>query len=152
MSTLPDTIPTIAGFEAWCRAVMGITTTAMPVNDPGFTYAFTFANSLVPAYMSCIDPTIYTATVYNLGGSNVLQYQQDQTGQTFFTTARASYGINSFVAGVISSSGDEATSDTFAVGHGLQNLDLISLQAIKNPYGRQAMAYLQAMGTVWGSS
>ena len=89
-------------------------------------------------------------TVYNFGGSNLLQWQQDYIGQTFFADARKSYNINGFVAGVVTSAADSSTSEALVVGKGLQNLDLISLQAIKNPYGRQAMAFMQALGTLWG--
>jgi hypothetical protein len=150
MSTVPNTTPTVADFEAWCRSVMGISTTVMPTNDPGFALAFAFSQAMVPIQMAQLDAVIYTYTVYNLGGSYILQWQQDQTNQTFFAAARTAYGINNFVAGVISASNDESTGETLAVGEGLQNLDLLSLQAIKNPYGRQAMAWIQALGTNWG--
>ena len=33
---------------------------------------------------------------------------------------------------------------------GLQNLTITDLQRIKDPYGRQAIAYMQSIGTLWG--
>ena len=146
----PITSPSLIGFIAWTRAVMGIPTTAISDSDPGYAYAYQVALDLVPYDFQSYSPDIYTLTVYNFGGSNLLQWQQDIRGQTFFTDARASYGMNGFVAGVINSAADSSTSESLAVGHGLQNLDLISLQAIKNPYGRQAVAFLQSLGTLWG--
>ena len=58
--------------------------------------------------------------------------------------------MNNFVAGVVNAASDVTTSESLSVGKGLQNLDLISLEAIKNPYGRQAIAYMQSLGTLWG--
>lgn len=146
----PITTPSLVGFIAWTRAVMGIPTTVIADNDIGYSYAYQVALDLVPLDFSVLSPDIYTLTVYNLGGSNLLQWQQDITGQTFFADARKSYGINNFVAGVISGAGDVSTNESLVIGAGLQNLDLISLQAIKNPYGRQAMAFMQSLGTLWG--
>ena len=147
---MPDTTPTLTGFVTWCQTVMGIPTSAMASNDPGFAIALAFAEAIVPPEMSTMNPMIYTATVYNWGGSQILQYQQDYAGQTFFSSARKNYGINNFIAGVINSASDTGTSDSLTIGEGLQNLDLLSLQAVKNPYGRQALAYMQALGTLWG--
>ena len=146
----PITTPSLVGFIAWTRAVMGIPTTVIADNDIGYSYAYQVALDLVPLDFSVLSPDIYTLTVYNLGGSNLLQWQQDITGQTIFADARKSYGINNFVAGVISGAGDVSTNESLVIGAGLQNLDLISLQAIKNPYGRQAMAFMQSLGTLWG--
>jgi hypothetical protein len=146
----PITPPSLAGFIAWTRAVMGIPTTAIADNDVGYQYAYQVALDLVPLDLNVLSPDIYTLTVYNMGGSNLLQWQQDYVGQTFFADARKAYGINNFVAGVVTGAGDVSTNESLAVGKGLQNLDLISLQAIKNPYGRQAIAFMQSLGTLWG--
>jgi len=142
--------PTLAGFIAWSRAVMGLTTIVIADTDIGYSYAYQVSLDLVPMDFSVLAPDIYTLAVYNMAGSNLLQWQQDMPGQTFFAYARASYGINNFVAGVINSAADSTTSEALSVGKGLQNLDLISLQAIKNPYGRQAIAFMQSLGTLWG--
>ena len=142
--------PTLTGFIAWTRAVMGIPTSAIPDNDIGYQYAYQVALDIVPLDFTQASPDIYTLTVYNLGGSNLLQWQQDITGQTFFADARASYSMNSFVAGVVDSANDVSTSETLSVGAGLKNLTLFDLQAIKNPYGRQALLYMQTLGTLWG--
>jgi len=142
--------PTLEGFIAWSQAVMGLNSMVINPTDVGYTYAFAVAKDIVPQDFLTLSPDIYTLTVYNYGGSLLLQWQQDIRGQTFFADARQAYGMNSFVAGVISSASDVSTSETLAIGQGLQNLDLISLEAVKNPYGRQAIAYMQSIGTLWG--
>jgi len=142
--------PTLTGFVAWSQAVMGLTSIVIPPTDPGYAYAFQIALDVVPQDFAATVPDIYTLTVYNWAGSQLLQFQQDQPGQTFFADARAAYGINSFVAGVISSASDVSTSESLAVGKGLQNLSLLDLQRVKDPYGRQAIAFMQAIGTLWG--
>ena len=143
--------PTLAGFIAWTRAVMGIPTTVMADDNPGFEYAFAIAVDMVPLDLNRI-PDIYTLTVYNWGGSNLIQFQPDPVGQTFFADARKAYGVNSFVAGVIEHAADSTTSESLAIGHGLKNLDILSLQKLKDPYGRQALAYMMAIGPLWGLS
>lgn len=142
--------PTLTGFIAWARAVMGVPTTAIADSDPGFAYAFQVALDVVPQDFSATVPDIYTLTVYNWAGSQLIQFQQDITGQTYFADLRASFGVNNFVAGVVSAASDVSTSETLAIGKGLQNLDMMSLQRIKDPYGRQAVAFMQSLGTLWG--
>ena len=143
--------PSVTDFQVWAAATMGLTTTVIPSNDPGYSFAFQVAQDLVPYDLMAI-PDIYTLCVYNYAGSLLLQNQQDQAGQTFFANARTAYGINSFVAGVINGSNDVSTGQTLSVGKGLQNLDLNSLQLLKDPYGRQALTYMQMIGTLWGLS
>jgi hypothetical protein len=142
--------PTLSDFIAWTRTYMGIPTTAIPDNDPGYAISYQIALDLVPENFATYSPDIYTLTVYNWGGSQLLQTQPDITGQTFFADARKAYNLNSFVGGVISSANDVSTGETLAVGVGLQNLTLLDLQRIKDPYGRQAIAYMQTLGTLWG--
>jgi len=142
--------PTLQGFIAWAYAVMGIPTTAMSPTDPGWNYAYTVSVDLVPTDFANTLKDIYTLTVYNYAGSQLLQFQQDYPGQTFFTAARQAYGINNFIAGVVTSASDVSTSETLAVGQGLQDLGLLDLQRIKDPYGRQAVAFMQTLGTLWG--
>jgi len=142
--------PTLDGFIAWAQWAMGIPTTAMSPTDPGWNYAFVVALDLVPYDYANSLPDIYTLTVYNFGGSLLLQFQQDYDGQTFWAEARAKFGVDSFVAGVINSASDVSTSQSLTVGQGLSNLTLIDLQRLKDPYGRTALGYMQALGTLWG--
>ena len=142
--------PSLDGFILWARAVMGIPTAAMSNDDIGWAFAYQIAKDLIPPDLCLMSADIYTQTVYLWGGSQLIQYQQDYPGQVFFTNARIAYGINTFVAGVISSAADATTSESLTVGTGLSNLDLLSLQRVKDPYGRAAVSYLQTIGTLWG--
>ena len=149
--TAPDySQPTLEGFIAWTRAVMGLPTVVIPDDDVGYIVTFKVAKDMVPEILQSGSPTIYTLTVYNWAGSLLLQFQPDIQGQTFFQDARAGFGINSFVAGVIDSAGDVSTNEHLIVGTGLSNLQIVDLQRIKDPYGRQALAYMQSIGTLWG--
>lgn len=143
--------PTLAGFQAWAAMVMGLSPTVIAPNDPGYAYAFQVATDLVPQTLMAI-PDLYTLAVYNFAGSQLLQFQNDLPNSTFFADARKGYGINSFTPGVITESHDVSSGQTMAVGKGLQNLDVLSLQLLKNPYGRQALMLMQTTGTLWGIS
>lgn len=144
--------PTLAGFVQWGQTVMGIPSTAMSPTDPGWAFAFQVATDSIPTSYFTNLPDIYTLAVYNWGGSLLIQFQQDYPGQTYWLNARANFGINNFVAGVITDSADSSTSQSFAIGHGLQDLTLLDLQRIKDPYGRTALSFLQQIGTLWGLS
>ncbi len=138
--------PTLDGFIAWSYWALGVPTTAMSPTDVGWAYAYQVALDLVPCEINQASKDIYTLTVYNIGANNLIQFQQDYAGQTFWDDARKSYGINNFVAGVINSASDEGTGESLTIGEGLQNLDLLSLNLLKTPWGRQALAYMQALG------
>jgi len=142
--------PSLNGFIAWAQAVMGIPTQAMSPTYPGWNYAYVLALDIVPTDFAATVPDIYTLTVYNWAGSQLLQFQQDYAGQSYFTTLRAQFGINNFIAGVVTSAGDVSTNEALAVGHGLRDLSLLDLQRIKDPYGRVALSYMQQLGTLWG--
>jgi hypothetical protein len=144
--------PTLDGFIAWSRVVMGLPTTAIADDNIGYAYAFQIALDMVPRDFLCCLPDIYTLTIYNWAGSQLIQFQQDILGQTFFADARQAYGINNFTAGVVNSANDVSTSYSLTIGKGLENLSLIDLQKLKDPYGRQALAYMQTIGTLWGLS
>lgn len=122
----------------------------MPDADPGFQTALDYANQWIPVYLNSLSPALYTAASYNWAASLLIQYQQDQPGEVFFAQARQAFGSNNFVPGPISSVHNEATSQSMAIGKGLQNMTLTDMQRVKDPYGRAALAILMDLGTVWG--
>ena len=148
----PDAIPTEAGFVLFCRDVAGITTTVMPDGDPGFDYAYAFALQWIPQTLNCVSGIMYTAAIYNWGVSLLVEFQQDQSGQTFFDNLRTKFGVSNFLAGVIQSTSDESTSDTLEIGTALSNMNLEDLQRVKDPFGRRALSILSALGPYWGLS
>jgi len=150
---MPDLAPTLAGFTTFCQNVAGITTDAMPADDPGFQDALTYALAWVPCEMQCMSGLLYTACVYNLGVSLLLNYQPDQPGSCFFGGLRTAYKIGNFVPGVVSATSDQATSTTLTVGTQLANLSLWDLQTMADPFGRRAIAIMGECGPgVYGLS
>lgn len=147
---MSETTPTLEGFTAFCRDVAGIDENAMPDGNAGFQIALNVGVAWIPLVLKQIDCTIYTYTVYQWGVSWLLQWQSDQEGETFFQDMRSRYGVNNLVPGVISSTSDESTATSLTVGKALSDLDLVSLQEIKNPFGRAAVATLMSLGPIWG--
>jgi hypothetical protein len=159
--------PTLAGFLAFVRNVMGITSEQLPDDSVYLGYAFDVALALVSLDLGNpgVDGTgsIYSLAVYNLAGDRLLNYAQDvpdapsvpgsgDPGLPFFAYARQSYGVNSFVAGVIEASSDETDSVSIAVPESLREVSLSDLSNLKTPYGRQYLAFAQQLGTLWGLS
>ena len=144
--------PTLAGFTAWVRGVMGVTTTQLPDNSPALGYAFAVAMEIVNLQLQSASALIYELAVYNLAGDNLINWAPDQPGSTFFADLRKSFGCNSFVGGIISSTSDEGTSESIQVVKSLENLVLSDLQSLKTPYGRQYLAFAMRVGTLWGIS
>jgi hypothetical protein len=154
---------TIAGFLDFIRNAMQIPVQALPDDSPSIPIALAIAEDLTNPALRAIQspscstlgytgPGIYELAVYNLGGDNLINFAQDVSGGTFFQTARQSYGINSFVAGVISSTSDNGTGESMVVPESLKNITLQNLQQLKTPYGRQWLYFSQAYGTLWGIS
>ena len=108
MSSPIENTPTLAGFITWAQTVMGIPTTALSPTDLGWSYAFAIAKDIVPTDFSSVVPDIYTLTVYNWAGSQLLQFQQDYPGQNYFAALRAQFGINNFIAGCLLYTSDAA--------------------------------------------
>ena len=143
--------PTLAGFWAFIRGTMGINSVVLP--DSSTTVPFAYKVAKVIANMDfAILPPIYSLMVYNLGGSNVINFAPDQNGQTYFADLRKNFNINSFIAGVVSASRDEATSQTLVVQKAAEDFTLADLQLLKDPYGRVYLQFAQKYGGLVGIS
>jgi hypothetical protein len=161
-------MPTLAGFLNFIRTGMGIDSTVLPDNSVWITYAFNVAMAIVNQALGAVgvDPvsgtTIYTLAVYNLAASNLLNFAQDLPGaanvqgsdppQPFFAYTRSKWNMTSFVSGVVQSTSDEGTSMSVVVPKALEDLTIANLQQLKDPYGRQYLAFAQDYGTLWGLS
>lgn len=155
--------PTLAGFTAWVRSAMGITTSVLPDNSVWLTYAFGDAIDIVNKAILQASPLQYTLAVYNLGGSNLINFAQDLPGaptipgstppQPFFAAARTQWNIYGFVAGVVNATSDEGTSMSLTVPESMAKFSLSDLQQLKDPYGRTYLAIAQKYGpSAWGLS
>jgi hypothetical protein len=152
---------TLAGFIAWIRASMGITTTVLPDSSTWITFAYSLALDMVNADVQNYSQDIYTLMVYNLGGSYIVNFAQDVSTAIvagsnppapFFANLRQTWNINGFNPGVIQSSSDEGTSQSFVVSEAAKTFSLADIQQLKDPYGRTYLQFAQQIGTLWGIS
>jgi len=148
--------PTFAGFNDFVYSVMMIPELALPSGSPVINIAFQSANLAVNQMLVFGNNTDFspiTLATYNLGGSNLINYAQDQPGRTYFKDLRESLGINKFAPGVVSSTGDSGTSTSLLNPEFMKTLTLANLQQIKDPWGRAYLMIAQDYGpTIWGLS
>lgn len=146
--------PSAADFLAFVRNDMGIGTDVLPDSAASLTVAFGRANEFIPCWAA--DPCIaysYSSALLNLGGHYLIQIATDIDPSTFFEDLRTSFNMNgAFRSGVITSSSDNGTAASTAVGDAMSNLSLADLQLLQTPYGRIALAFLQELGPLWGLS
>jgi hypothetical protein len=150
--------PTLAGFNTFIRGVMAIDPLYLPDNAPIIGYAYNAAAALVnPMLAQAGCPpgsqwSIYAMAVYNLGGSNLIHYAQDQDGRVYFAEQRKSFRIDKFSPGVVASTSDEGTSVSLLNPEFMKTMTLQNLQAIKDPWGRAYLGFAQSFGPMWGFS
>lgn len=155
--------PTLAGFIAFIRTVMGIDATVLPDNSPVIPMALSVALAIVnpalcaagytPGVPGTVPVSIYVLAVYNLAGDNVINYASDVAPSTYFAELRTSFNTNAFVSGVIQSAGDEGTNESMVVQEAAKNFTLANLQNLKTPWGRTYLGFAQAYGpTIIGLS
>jgi hypothetical protein len=160
--------PTLAGFQAFITGVMNIKPTDLPPTSPTIQMAFAVALAIVNPALRCspipsadaagvplsaggATSTMYDLAVYNLAGSNLLNFAQDQPGRRYFARLRKKLNITGFVSGVVQSSGDEGTNVSLVVQDAAKAFTLANLQQLKDPYGRQYLAIAQSYGpATWG--
>ena len=157
--------PTIGDFQAFLTNIVGVPASALPSDSPVVGYAFNFAVGTVNAQLTlaCSPPgswTPYQLAVYNLAADILINWAQDPTNEPvydagppprkYFAWLRYQYGVNTFIAGVISSSGDEGTSQSLLVPKAFEGLTIGQLSNLKTPYGRAYLALAQDVGTMWG--
>ncbi len=145
----------LADFQNFITGVMGISALYLPITSPIITTSLSIALDFVNTAIALIadgSGDLYALALNNLAADFLVQWAQDQPGQTFFQNARSSWGVNSFSAGVIRSAHDESTGSDYAMPKFYQNLSLMDLQNLKTPYGRQYLAIAQQFGSLWGLS
>lgn len=144
--------PTLAGFQWFLYNVLGVTESQLPPAAEIINYVFSTALARVSIVIQQVSPTEYTTAVYNLATDLLINFAPDQGAQTFFKDLRTKFGIGKFIAGVVSSSGDEGSSTSINVIQSLNNLTILDLNNLKTPYGQQYLGISQQYGTVWGIS
>src|ERR1017187_7799432 len=131
---------------------MGINTTILPSSAPVVTMAYNVAIDLVNTDLACGPVYVYELAVYNLAGSNLINFAHDTPPSTYFTDIRKQWNMSGFVSGIIQSASDVSTSESMVVPDFIKELTLADLQYTKDPYGRQYLAFAQRYGTLWGLS
>lgn len=157
------TQPTLSGFQTFITNMMGIDPLYLPSTEPVIPMAYQVALTIVNPSLACVPsptqpglspiPSIYALAVYNLGGSNLINFAQDQPDRTYFADLRASFGSNKFAPGVTSGSSDQGSAVSLLNPEFMRGLTLANLQQLKDPYGRQYLMFAQLAGpTIWGLS
>ena len=151
--------PTVAGYLAFLRDSVGIPTAALPDDSPWIGATFDFALKTVNMDLQVVDggspayPSYYAIAVYNFGMAMLVEWAPDQSGQTYFAALRDRFKIFSFIAGAISSSSDNGTSQSIDVADAFKGLTIADLQMLKTPWGRAYLGMAQNAGpTIWGLS
>jgi hypothetical protein len=153
--------PTLNGFLFFIRHSMKIPASVLPNDSFVIPMAYETALQWVNRAIAAVSPRAYVLAVYNLGGSNVINYAADDDPtviyrnyedqpQPYFEYFRALWKINDFVTGVVQASGDNSTSVSLQLQEAFSNLTLEDLQNLKDPFGRRYMAIAQQYGTLWG--
>lgn len=143
-------MPTLAGFQLFILNSMGINTTVLPQNSTDIVNAYNLAIDTVNLLIANVSTNYYSLAVYNLAGDFLINFAQDQAGQTYFSGLRSTFHINDFVPGVVSTTSDESTSTALEVTEQFKNLIISDLQNLKTPYGRMYLSIAQKFGGIWG--
>jgi hypothetical protein len=129
------------------RALPTQNTTAAAVIQLSYALAIDTVN----IFLDMASPQWYVLAVYNFAADRLVNYANDLTGQTYFTTLRNTLNLNTLSAGVVQSTSDNGTSVSFLNPDQLKNLMLSDLQQLKTPWGRQYLQIAQKWGTtLWG--
>jgi hypothetical protein len=143
--------PTFAGFVGFVRNTMRVPDSVISDDDLTLHYCYKAALEFVPGDQGLyLIPTIYTSTVYNCGGSLLLNYAEDVPPSTFWEDTRGVMGIGGAITGLMTSASDQGTSGSTVIGEAMSNLSLADLMMLKDPYGRRVIAVLMEMGSIWG--
>ena len=144
--------PSLSGFIAFLRNIVGINTTVLPDNAPVIEFSYNMAINICTDLLVTIPQIpgefLYITAVYNLSTDTLLTYAQDQSGQTFFTQVQQKYQLHALVPGVISFACDEGTQSTMVVPDSFKHMTLANLQNLKTPYGRTYLGIAQDFGSL----
>lgn len=155
--------PTLAGFQSFITNVMKVPTSALdPLTDPTVVWAYDFAKDWVYQGIRGVPSvpgawSLYARAVYNLAADTLINWEQDapdapayQNKMPYWEWLRGKYGVNAFVPGVVQSTSDEGTSDSFLVPEAFKELTIANLGNLKTPYGIAYLGIAQSWGGIWG--
>jgi hypothetical protein len=146
--------PNAADFATVLNTEVGIPITILATIGTQMTAALAYAVHWTYRQLACVDNAIYLRAVYCLAVDRLLLFGRDPANKssTVFADLRKSLSLESFQPGVIASSGDEGTSQSFEVAEPLRKLTLPDLQNMKTRWGREYLGYAQQAAPIWGLS
>jgi len=144
--------PNLTDFTAFVYA-QGVPEADLPSDSPYLPAALEYAENVVIDSPPDISTVLYVDAVYNLGMHKLLKIAQDINPYTFFTDSRKQYGLLSFVAGPIVTSGDQGTSEALLPAEWMKDMTLLANDCLKTPWGQSFLMYQQDYGpTIVGVS
>ncbi|WP_244097479.1 hypothetical protein [Burkholderia cenocepacia] len=138
-----------AGYLQFLRDVVGVPVAALPDDSMSVTLSYQVGTELVPRGFACASATIYEIMAYSAATSFLLNNTPDQPGQSWFDDIRSKFGLLEGFNGIIQSAADQGTSAAAVVPDWVKRATLQDLQWMKDPWGRQLLAYLQMQGSMW---
>ena len=161
--------PTLSAFTDFVFNTMGVPSSALSSGSPAISTAFSVALQIVYTPLSqfagpSVTPpgigiSLYELAVYNLAGSNLINFTQDATNapvykddMPYFEYYRQKWNLLGPISGVVSSAADESTSTSLQVPEQLKYLTLSDLQLTKDPWGRQYLNIMSRTGFLVGMS
>jgi hypothetical protein len=150
MSGYNRTTPNEPDYLAFLRLYVGIDPAFLPDDSPWIDISLDVAQTKVVAELAAFPP-IYVHAVYNYAADRLVNMAMDEPGKTYFADLRKQLGLNSATPGVIQSSSDQGTSQSFKIPDWMNDMTLTNLQMLKTPWGRNYLGYAQQYGpTIWG--
>jgi len=148
ISWAPDQSNLMITALVWASGVVAATT-ALPLGDvAGTSFAVTIQGAAPDAYNGTVTATNagMNSFSYPLATDPGAATAFGTFSTLFFANLRASLNILSYTVGPVSSSADQATSQTLVVPDWLKNASLTTLDSLKTPWGRAWIAYSQQWG------
>jgi hypothetical protein len=145
------TTPSLADYVIFLRQYVGIPSAYLPDNSPWITTSYNIAIDKVNNAFAAVSSDIYTLMVYNYATDRLINFAPDQPGQCYFADLRKTLGINNMQMGIIQSSSDQGTSQSWMLPDWIKSLTLSNMQMMNTPYGRAYLGFAQEYGTtLWG--
>jgi len=95
---------------------------------------------------------MYNLAVYNYAADRLINFAQDQNGQTWFEKTRKECQLNSQTVGVIASSFDQGTGQSILNPEQMRMFTVTNLQMLKTRPGQAYLGIAQSVGTLYGLS
>jgi hypothetical protein len=142
--------PSIEDYITFLRVEAGIDPLYLPDDSLWITASYQIAMEKVSPLLQ-VAPIIYTLSVYNYATHVLVTAAQDQPGKTYFADLRARLGLNSQSPGMVQSSSDQGTSQSYLMPKWAQDMTLSGINMLKTPWGQAYVRYAQELGPViWG--